>query len=113
MPVPASQIGHMPGHDRHSLPDVPDTEIRMIHDDATELRRLRWRSRRGMRELDRLFERWLDRCWATSTDAERDVFRRLLDCEDDRLWKWFLGHERPDDAELDALVQSIRQLQPD
>jgi len=85
----------------------------MTQDDATELRRLRWRSRRGMRELDRLFERWLDRCWATSTDAERDVFRRLLDCEDDRLWKWFLGHAHSDDADLDTLVQSIRQLPPD
>lgn len=83
------------------------------HDDTTELRRLRWRSRRGMRELDRLFERWLDRCWATSSESERDVFRRLLECEDDRLWKWFLGHERSPDAQLDALVQSIRALPPD
>lgn len=92
---------------------MSDLEATMTHDDTTELRRLRWRSRRGMRELDRLFERWLDRRWATSTEAEREVFRRLLDCEDDRLWKWFLGHERSDDAQLDALVQSIRQLPPD
>ncbi len=82
-------------------------------DDAQELRRLRWRSRRGMRELDRLFERWLDRRWASASEPERAVFRRLLDCEDDRLWKWFLGHEHPDDADLDALVQSIRALPPD
>ena len=82
----------------------------MSEDDALELRRLRWRSRRGMRELDRLFERWLDQRWAVSSESERAVFRRLLDCEDDRLWKWFLGHDRPDDADLDTLVQSIRAL---
>ncbi len=81
-----------------------------MSDDALELRRLRWRSRRGMRELDRLFERWLDQRWAVSSESERAVFRRLLDCEDDRLWKWFLGHDRPDDADLDTLVQSIRAL---
>ena len=79
-------------------------------DDAIELRRLRWRCRRGMRELDQLLERWLEREWRTSPTAEREVFLRLLDSEDDRLWKWFLGHETPDDAGLDALVQRIRAL---
>ena len=83
----------------------------MTHDDATELRRLRWRSRRGMRELDRLFERWLDRCWAQSTEAERAVFRRLLDCEDDRLWRWFMGYEDVPDASLRGLVERMRSLQ--
>ena len=81
--------------------------------DAAELRRIRWRCRRGMRELDQLFERWLDREWATSPEAERGVFLRLLDCEDDRLWHWFMGHETASDAELDALVRRIRAIPPD
>ena len=81
-----------------------------MQDDDAELRRLRWRCRRGMRELDQLLERWLEREWRTSPTAEREVFLRLLDSEDDRLWKWFLGHETPDDARLDALVQRIRAL---
>ncbi len=80
--------------------------------DETELRRLRWRSRRGMRELDKLFERWLDQRWAVASELERGVFRQLLDCEDDKLWHWFLGHDRPDDDSLDALVQYIRTLPP-
>ena len=79
-------------------------------DQEGDLRRLRWRSRRGMRELDQLFNRWLDQRYAQASEAERGVFLQLLDCEDDRLWKWFLGHERPADVELDALVQSIRAL---
>ena len=81
-----------------------------MQDDDAELRRLRWRCRRGMRELDQLLERWLEREWRTSPTSEREVFLRLLDSEDDRLWKWFLGHETPDDAGLDALVQRIRAL---
>lgn len=83
-----------------------------MSDDATELRRLRWRCRRGMRELDQLLTRWLDREWESASDAERGVFLRLLDCEDDRLWRWFLGHETPSDAELDSLVQRLRTLPP-
>lgn len=78
--------------------------------DDAELRRLRWRCRRGMRELDRLLERWLDREWRQSPADERAVFLRLLESEDDRLWKWFLGHAHPDDPELDALVRRIADL---
>ena len=77
-----------------------------------EVRRLRWRCRRGMRELDRLLERYLDRRWPAASEPERGVFLRLLDCEDDRLWRWFLGHETPPDAELEQMVQHIRDLPP-
>lgn len=79
-------------------------------DEAIELRKLRWRCRRGMRELDQLLERWLDRQWRQSPTREREVFLRLLDTEDDKLWRWFLGHEVSPDADVAALVQRIRQL---
>ena len=65
-----------------------------------------------MRELDQLLTRWLDRDWPTASESERGVFLRLLDCEDDRLWRWVLGHETPPDAALDALVQRLRTLPP-
>ena len=72
--------------------------------------RLRWRCRRGMRELDQLLGRWLEAAWRQSPSAERAVFLRLLDCEDDTLWRWFLGHEVAADVEIDALIQRIRAL---
>lgn len=76
-----------------------------------ELKRVRWRCRRGMRELDRLFDRWLQHEWAQSSDAQRGVFLQLLDCEDDRLWRWFMGYEVCPDATLQPLVEHIRTLQ--
>ncbi|MBX3710898.1 MAG: succinate dehydrogenase assembly factor 2 [Lysobacter sp.] len=75
-----------------------------------ELQKLRWRSRRGMRELDQLMERYLAQRWLDADDAERAVFDRLLVCEDDRLWRWFLGYETAEDADLHALVERIRTL---
>ena len=75
-------------------------------------RAIRWRCRRGMRELDQLLTRWLDREWTAASDSQREVFLRLLDSEDDRLWRWFLGHETAPDAALDSLVQRIRTLPP-
>jgi len=77
-----------------------------------DLSRLRWRCRRGMRELDQLLERWLTQRWEVASEAERGVFLRLLACEDDRLWVWLMGHEVPEDAELAALVHTIAQLPP-
>jgi antitoxin CptB len=82
-----------------------------VSEDA-ERRRLRWRCRRGMRELDQLFERWLDREWPQASGSDRGVFLQLLECEDDKLWRWFMGHETAPDAELDRLVQRIRRLPP-
>lgn len=79
-------------------------------DDETQLKKLRWRCRRGMRELDQLLERWLDRAWRQSPTAEREVFLRLLDTEDDKLWRWFLGHEDVADVEIAALIERIRAL---
>ena len=79
-------------------------------DDDIELKKLRWRCRRGMRELDQLLDRWLERQWRQSPTAERAVFLRLLDTEDDTLWRWFLGHEVSSDVEIAALVEKIRSI---
>ena len=84
----------------------------MTDADDIELRKLRWRCRRGMRELDQLLERWLEREWRQSPTAQREVFLRLLDTEDDKLWRWFLGHETAGDVEIAALVERIRSLSP-
>lgn len=79
-------------------------------DGSADLQRLRWRCRRGMRELDQLLTRYLDRVWSHASAGERTVFERLLQCEDDRLWRWFLGYDTPEDPEIHALVERIRAL---
>ncbi|WP_457095858.1 FAD assembly factor SdhE [Lysobacter sp. P5_B9] len=84
----------------------------MSEADEAELRRLRWRCRRGMRELDQLLGRYLDREWRQSPAAERGVFLQLLETEDDRLWHWFMGHETADDVDIQKLVERIRALPP-
>jgi antitoxin CptB len=75
-----------------------------------DLPRIRWRCRRGMRELDLLLSRYLDRRWSEADERERGVFLRLLDCEDDTLWRWCMGLATPEDKELDELVGRILQL---
>jgi antitoxin CptB len=80
--------------------------------DPVELKRLRWRCRRGMRELDQLMERFLDRAWPTSSEADRGLFLRLLDTEDDILWRWCMGRECPEDPALAGFVERLLSLPP-
>ena len=78
--------------------------------ESPEIKRLRWRCRRGMRELDQLMLRYLDTRWPIADDAERTLFLQLLDCEDDKLWRWFMGLERPEEESIDAIVRLISDL---
>ena len=71
-----------------------------------QLRRLLWRCRRGMKELDVLLGRFVR---ATSLDGrERQLLEGLLEMPDPLLAAYFLWGEAPEDPELAALVDRIR-----
>lgn len=65
-----------------------------------------------MRELDQLMERFLDRAWALASDADRAFFLRVLETEDDILWRWCMGRERPEDPALAEFVDRLLTLPP-
>nr|WP_275401472.1 succinate dehydrogenase assembly factor 2 [Wenzhouxiangella limi] len=69
---------------------------------------MKWRCRRGMRELDTLLTRWLDQHWASAGEDLQGSFRELLDAEDDQLWNWLLGRSRPESRSLCMIVDDIR-----
>ncbi|HEX5513639.1 MAG TPA: succinate dehydrogenase assembly factor 2 [Gammaproteobacteria bacterium] len=71
--------------------------------------RLAWRCRRGTRELDLILGRFLERGYSELDVRQRELFERLLDCEDDRLQLWLLSSEEPADAELAEIVEIVRQ----
>lgn len=78
--------------------------------DETTARRLRWRCRRGMRELDVLMLRYLEQRWPQADGAERAQFERLLESEDDRLWRWMMRREVATEQGMAALVERILTL---
>ncbi len=69
--------------------------------------RLRWHCRRGMKELDVLLGRWLERSWPKAGDDERRSFEWLLEQPDPDLAGWLIGGDRPSDAKHAALVDDI------
>ncbi|QDP02020.1 succinate dehydrogenase assembly factor 2 [Thalassotalea sp. PS06] len=69
--------------------------------------RLKWACRRGMLELDVLFMPFVDEAWEFLDDEQKQVFERLLECDDPELFAWFMGHEECKDEQLNAMVQLI------
>jgi antitoxin CptB len=76
------------------------------------LGRLRWRCRRGMKELDVLLSRWVDRHAATAAPAESAAFDRLLELQDPELARYLLAGDLATDPDIAALVARLRDSRP-
>jgi antitoxin CptB len=78
-----------------------------------EINRLRWRSRRGMLELDLLLLPFFDEVFHSLGDAEQLAFVKLLEQDDPDLLHWFSQKGVPEDPELASLVETIlKRVQP-
>lgn len=78
--------------------------------DELNLRRLRWRSRRGLLELDLVLGPFVERVLPGLPAAERLTYQRLLEEDDPTLQGWFAGGVIPEDADFAALVERIRTV---
>lgn len=74
--------------------------------------RLRWRCRRGMKELDIVLERWLQAGQPGADASNRATLERLLETPDPQLAEWLLGGTPPADPALRSLVDAIRNVRP-
>lgn len=72
-----------------------------------EMKRLQWRSRRGMLELDVLLEPFTKNVLPTLTPSQQLVYMNLLECEDPDLFSWFMSDRKPKDEALKAMVETV------
>jgi antitoxin CptB len=70
--------------------------------------KLKWRCRRGMRELDALLIRFVERSAGSLTAAEMARFEEILELPDPVLHAYLLGRSAPPDAATNALLERIR-----
>jgi antitoxin CptB len=73
-----------------------------------ELRRLRWRCRRGLLENDLVLARFLDRHGATLDAGRRAALAELLALPDPELWALVSGERECEDTRLAAVVAMLR-----
>ena len=72
-----------------------------------EARRLLWRCRRGMKELDVLLERFARRELPVFSVEERNTFARFLELPDPVLIDYLLGQTIPPEPDLAQLARRI------
>ncbi len=75
-----------------------------------EIRRMRWAARRGMLELDLVLEPFVAARSERLDAADRALYRRLRECEDQELFAWFLQRGEPEDEELARIVRTILEF---
>lgn len=73
---------------------------------------LRWKCRRGMKELDDLLLGYLVHRYPGAGTGERLRFESLLALEDPELAALLLGGDHPADPELDDVIRAIRGRPP-
>ena len=75
---------------------------------ADELeRKLRWRSRRGMLELDLLLVPFVEEVYPFLTNGLKQSYAKLLEEDDPDLQEWFSKRKVPEDAGLAEIVSTI------
>ena len=97
----------MSGMDRDNSPGrAADDRI-----DPATARRLRWRCRRGLIEVDLLLARFAAQDLAGLSHAEAAGLALLLEQPDSLLLEWLLGRERPP-PELADVIGRVRGTDP-
>ena len=56
---------------------------------------LRWRTRRGLRELDLMLQRYLSEHYPSASPADQQAFIQLLEQSDADILDWLLGRADP------------------
>jgi antitoxin CptB len=71
---------------------------------STDMSRLRWRCRRGMRELDVLLQRYLEQRYACAPKEEQQAFEALLELPDPELFAYVVKRDQPSDPQCANVV---------
>ncbi|MGA7593697.1 MAG: succinate dehydrogenase assembly factor 2 [Gallionella sp.] len=72
------------------------------------LERIRWRSRRGLLELDIVLGRFIDKHYAQLDETGQRAFEELLDTPDNPLWDMIAGGKEATQESQKTLLELIR-----
>jgi len=72
-----------------------------------EMARLRWRCRRGMRELDMLLLNYVNDSYARVEPEEQQAFRQLLSMPDPDILALLTGRATTDDSYLARIIERL------
>lgn len=75
---------------------------------SADVARLRWRCRRGMRELDAVLESFVRTSFESLGAEDIARFERILELPDPELFAYVTGRSAPADDDIARLIERIR-----
>lgn len=81
----------------------------MSQAEAAEFARLRWQCRRGILELDLLFEHFVATRYGTLDRKTKDMFHELLTLADQDLFEYFFNNRPYPDKDVADVIDYIRR----
>ena len=82
--------------------------VQHIEDKINSRERVRWACRRGMLELDKIIIPFFDENYDSMTKSGQDLFIKLLETSDQKLYDWLFKGEMPEDSRLHDLIMVLR-----
>lgn len=78
----------------------------------TDINRLKWRCRRGLREMDLVFEHFIDEHYAKVSPELQAAFERMSDELDLDIYDWLMGRADPPDEEIAQVLKLMLKDKP-
>lgn len=75
----------------------------------SEMSRLRWACRRGMKELDVAMTAYLEKFYQKADADEQAAFLRLIETQDPELMNMVMGKINAPDEQMERVLQTIRR----
>ena len=80
----------------------------MSEEMTLEERKVIYRARRGLKEIDVYFDPYVKNHYLTATAQEKALFAELVDQEDPDLLDWFMEVSEPPKPELKDLILKLK-----
>ncbi|WP_026472361.1 FAD assembly factor SdhE [Alkanindiges illinoisensis] len=82
----------------------------MSDDISLHDRKVIYRARRGLKELDIYFDPYVRQHYLTAPEAEKQAFALLIEQEDPDLLDWFMAVSEPEQPELVEMIAKLKNL---
>jgi antitoxin CptB len=75
----------------------------------THRSKLLWRCHRGMREMDILFQNYLNRYYDDLSKEEKDIFDNFLNEIDNDIYAWIMDRDSPETPGYEKIVSQLKK----
>lgn len=75
-----------------------------------QMKKLHWKCRRGMKELDILFEHYLYQHYQDANVTQQSAFETLVDMQDPLITDYLFERATPESDDIAAIIETMRHF---